>query len=194
MMSHDRSAAAFIGTGLSGRLTAVATPCPVRKDGRGGRAPHASPPFPALTARREYGPASGDPGGENPEGCGSRGSPLPKRWAFGPPPADAGPRGSTWPRIDRPTPVECRQRSEAPGRPPMTQRSKIYRDRLRKRRSPLDRPQGGERDRRALDGLGPDADPANIVDCFGQPAFDNGVFCTHGSVVSPLLTTQHSAR
>jgi phosphohistidine phosphatase SixA len=39
------------------------------------------------------------------------------------------------------------------------------------------------------DGLGPDADPANIVACFGQPAFDDAVFCTHGEVVSPLLTT-----
>lgn len=39
------------------------------------------------------------------------------------------------------------------------------------------------------DGLGPDADPANIVDCFTEPAFDDAVFCTHGEVVSPLLTT-----
>ena len=39
------------------------------------------------------------------------------------------------------------------------------------------------------DGLGPDADPANIVRCFSEPAFADAVFCTHGEVVSPLLDT-----
>ena len=39
------------------------------------------------------------------------------------------------------------------------------------------------------DGLGPDADPANIVECFTEPAFADAVFCTHGEVVSALLTT-----
>ena len=37
------------------------------------------------------------------------------------------------------------------------------------------------------DGLGPDADSANIVRCFSAPAFADAVFCTHGEVVSPLL-------
>jgi phosphohistidine phosphatase SixA len=39
------------------------------------------------------------------------------------------------------------------------------------------------------DGLGPDADPANIVGCFTEPGFADAVFCTHGEVVSPLLST-----
>jgi phosphohistidine phosphatase SixA len=38
------------------------------------------------------------------------------------------------------------------------------------------------------DGLGPDADAANIVACFTNPAFADAVLCTHGEVISPLLT------
>jgi phosphohistidine phosphatase SixA len=39
------------------------------------------------------------------------------------------------------------------------------------------------------DGLGPDADSANIVACFSKPAFTDAVLCTHGEVISPLLAT-----
>src|SRR5262245_63698604 len=38
------------------------------------------------------------------------------------------------------------------------------------------------------DGLGPDADAANIIACFTRPAFADAVLCTHGEVISPLLT------
>jgi 8-oxo-dGTP diphosphatase len=38
------------------------------------------------------------------------------------------------------------------------------------------------------DGLGPDSDAANIVACFTEPAFVDAVLCTHGEVISPLLT------
>ena len=39
------------------------------------------------------------------------------------------------------------------------------------------------------DGLGPDADFSNLVDCFTNPSFSKAVLCTHGEVMSPLLRT-----
>jgi phosphohistidine phosphatase SixA len=39
------------------------------------------------------------------------------------------------------------------------------------------------------DGLGPDADSSNLVECFTKPTFARAVLCTHGEVMSPLLRT-----
>ena len=39
------------------------------------------------------------------------------------------------------------------------------------------------------DGLGPDADSSNLVECFTKPSFSRAVLCTHGEVMSPLLRT-----
>lgn len=37
------------------------------------------------------------------------------------------------------------------------------------------------------DGLGPDADSSNLVDCLANPSFNRAVLCTHGEVMGPLL-------
>ncbi len=39
------------------------------------------------------------------------------------------------------------------------------------------------------DGLGPDADSSNLVECFTNQSFSRAVLCTHGEVMSPLLRT-----
>ena len=39
------------------------------------------------------------------------------------------------------------------------------------------------------DGLGPDADSSNLVECFTNPSFSRAVLCTHGEVMGPLLRT-----
>jgi phosphohistidine phosphatase SixA len=39
------------------------------------------------------------------------------------------------------------------------------------------------------DGLGPDADSSNLVECLTNPKFARAVLCTHGEVMSPLLRT-----
>jgi hypothetical protein len=39
------------------------------------------------------------------------------------------------------------------------------------------------------DGLGPDADSSNLVECFTNASFSRAVLCTHGEVMSRLLRT-----
>jgi 8-oxo-dGTP diphosphatase len=37
------------------------------------------------------------------------------------------------------------------------------------------------------DGLGPAADPSDLVGCLADPSFDHAVLCTHGEVMGSLL-------
>ncbi|MET0147222.1 MAG: phosphoglycerate mutase family protein [Ilumatobacteraceae bacterium] len=44
------------------------------------------------------------------------------------------------------------------------------------------------------DELGPDGHSSRIVTCFGHPAFDDSVLCTHGELMRPLLRTDDLRR